>query len=98
MADLAADLAACKALLAKANADIARLKYDAVERALWESGLNSLCYHFGNCSDVMGDCWMPCYKAHGLKGLKEMLRYTAKQNKHSKDCSGCEDINYLTDS
>lgn len=71
---------------------------EAAEGSLWKSGCEDMCYHLGNCSDVMGDCWVPVYHESGLDGLKNHLREVSKENHHGKACEECsETINRLHD-
>jgi hypothetical protein len=57
--------------------------------SLWNSGCEDLCYHFGHCSDVMGDCWEPVYDESGLEGLKAHLRMVSNDNHNNKSCKDC---------
>ena len=66
-----------------------RLK-EAAYITLWKSGCEDLCYHFGLCSDVMGDCWEPVYDKSGLEGLKKDLRLLSKVDDHGEECKYCK--------
>jgi hypothetical protein len=57
--------------------------------SLWNSGCEDLCYHFGHCSDVMGDCWEPMYEKDGLEGLKTHLRILSKDHHKNNTCKDC---------
>jgi len=61
----------------------------AAGACLWNSGCEDLCYHFGHCSDVMGDCWEPVYNESGLEGLKAHLRMVSNDNHNNKSCEDC---------
>lgn len=61
----------------------------AAGACLWNSGCEDLCYHFGHCSDVMGDCWEPVYHESGLDGLKAHLRIMSNDNHNNKSCEDC---------
>ena len=63
---------------------------EAVYMSLWNSGCEELCYHFGLCSDVMGDCWEPVYDKSGLEGLKKDLRILSKVEHKDEECKNCE--------
>ena len=63
---------------------------EAVYMSLWNSGCEELCYHFGLCSDVMGDCWEPVYDKSGLEGLKKELRIISKAEEHREECEYCK--------
>ena len=58
--------------------------------SLWNSGCEELCYHFGYCSDVMGDCWEPVYDKSGLEGLKKDLRLLSKVDHNGDGCENCK--------
>ena len=60
-----------------------------IELTLFNSGLETLCYHFGYCSDVIGDVWLEMYYDCGLEGLKEDLRETSDVFHNGKKCSVC---------
>lgn len=66
-----------------------RLK-EAAYMSLWNSGCEKLCYHFGLCSDVMGDCWEPLYDKSGLEGLKKDLRLLSKVEHKDEVCEDCK--------
>jgi hypothetical protein len=66
-----------------------RLK-EAVYMSLWNSGCEELCYHFGLCSDIMGDCWEPVYDKSGLEGLKKDLRLLSKVEHNGDGCEDCK--------
>jgi hypothetical protein len=71
---------------------------DATKACLWNSGCEDLCYHFGNCSDVMGDCWIPVYEEHGLEGLKKYLYNISNEYHDGKTCEDCDKwIDWLHD-
>jgi hypothetical protein len=71
---------------------------DAAKACLWNSGCEDLCYHFGNCSDVMGDCWIPVYEEHGLEGLKKYLYNISNEYHDGKTCEDCDKwIDWLHD-
>ena len=63
---------------------------EAVYMSLWNSGCEELCYHFGLCSDVMGDCWEPVYDKSGLEGLKKDLRLLSKVEHNAEGCEDCK--------
>lgn len=63
---------------------------EKVEMNLYESGLDDMCYHFGFCSDVIGDCWLPDYESGGLSGLKKSLRETSKFIHKGEPCEVCK--------
>ena len=79
----------------------AKIKADNAEKVLsnlYSSGLETLCYHFGYCSDVIGDSWVEMYDAYGLEGLKEHLRNTSDFYHKGKKCDVCyEEIHHLHD-
>ena len=63
---------------------------EAVYMSLWNSGCEELCYHFGLCSDVMGDCWEPVYDKSGLEGLKKDLCLLSKVEHNGYSCEDCK--------
>ena len=63
---------------------------EAAYMSLWNSGCEDLCYHFGFCSDVMGDYWEPLYDKSGLEGLKKELRIISKSEEHREECEYCK--------
>jgi len=63
---------------------------DDAYRSLWNSGCKNLCYHFGLCSDVIGDCWEPVYDELGLKGLKKDLFETSNRIHNGEACEDCK--------
>jgi hypothetical protein len=80
----------------KKNAEMTEQLAAAKEKAkgaalmsLWNSGCEDLCYHFGFCSDVMGDCWEPVYEESGLEGLKKQLRDVSNDNHKNNPCKDC---------
>lgn len=82
---------------ADAEAKMAQKKKDDAYTSLWNSGCEKLCYHFGFCSDIMGDCWEPVYDESGLEGLKRVLRNTSNRI-HERVCEDCKKwINGLHD-
>jgi len=74
---------------AKIDAAAQKAKDDAYT-SLWNSGCENLCYHFGLCSDVMGDCWEPVYDESGLEGLKKDLRILSKVEHNGETCEDCK--------
>jgi len=60
--------------------------------SLWNSGCENLCYHFGFCSDIMGDCWEPVYDASGLEGLKNDLLKTSNRIHNGETCEDCKQL------
>ena len=82
----------------RALALVAEAARDDIELALYNSGLETLCYHFGYCSDVVGDVWLEMYDAYGLEGLKEHLRNTSDCYHKGEKCNlCCEEIKNLHD-
>ena len=63
---------------------------DDAYTSLWNSGCENLCYHFGLCSDIMGDCWEPVYNESGLEGLKKDLRILSKVEHNGEICEDCK--------
>jgi len=71
---------------------------DAAKACLWNSGCEDLCYHFGNCSDVMTDCWLPVYNEYGLERLKKHLYNVSNEYHDGKTCEDCDKwIDWLHD-
>ena len=71
---------------------------DAAKACLWNSGCEDLCYHFGNCSDIMVDCWMPVYNEYGLERLKKHLYNVSNEYHDGKTCEDCDKwIDWLHD-
>jgi len=97
-----AEIAALKKIIAELKEEIKEYeriyRSEYVELNLWSSGLEDLCYHFGYCSDVMGDCWFPLYEEKGLNGLKKYLRSCSKQHHKEHDdgkkCAECDEVIY----
>ena len=91
-----AELEKKNAELEKKNAELqkkdAQKKSDEAERNLWNSGLETLCYHLGYCSDVMSDWWFPIYEEKGLLYLKSQLWNESKEHHKGNPCKECEDI------
>ena len=75
---------------AEAEAKMAQKAKDDAYTSLWNSGCENLCYHFGLCSDVMGDCWEPVYNESGLEGLKKDLRILSKVEHNGEACEDCK--------
>ena len=90
-----------KAAAEKRNVENEKMKKRSlVELVLYITGLETLCYHFGYCSDVIGDVWLEMYDAYGLEGLKKDLRNTSDSfhNGNSNKCIVCrENIKNLHD-
>jgi hypothetical protein len=83
---------------AEAEAKMAQKVKDDAYTSLWNSGCENLCYHFGFCSDIMGDCWEPVYDESGLQGLKKELRSTSNRIHNGEACEDCKKwINGLHD-
>jgi hypothetical protein len=75
---------------AKAEDKMAQKAKDDAYTSLWNSGCENLCYHFGFCSDIMGDCWEPVYNASGLEGLKNDLLKTSNRIHDGETCEDCK--------
>ena len=92
-----------KKKISSLEAENAKLKEDKINKKkeqkiqnLCDSGMMSLVYHLGYCSDVLGDCWIPAYEKSGLSGLKKELWETSEYVHKGKHCSECEEtINHI---
>lgn len=79
-----------KAVLAKEEAEQA--EKDAAFMRMLDTGLDTMVYHLGFCSDVLGDSWAPEYEKGGLAGIKKSLRESSKYVHGKNKCSTCDKL------